>query len=390
LKKNKTIGILAFAEENGGGVTEFIRSIVENIEVKSDFNFIIYTNLNEKSFNSDDRIQIVKVTHNGSSIPKKIFRALSYIIPFIPTKFLLSKQEIEVFSESDYFYCPYISSYPHYFLKRPYFFTLHDLQEYYLYKFFTLKQHIIRRVLNKALLNQAAFVTCESKFVKNDIVNFFNIEEKKIKIFQAPPSLDYLNFSFNTKVSTQIKLKYNLPNKYFFYPAQFWKHKNHIRLVKAFHKLSISYGDIYLVFTGSEKNILLKLKNEIEVLGLKEKILFLGYIENEDMPYIYKNSLSLVMPSLFESISIPVFEALTLGVPVISSNVFGLKDQISRAGVLFDPKSTKNIYESLLLAVNNKELLKKNTKIGLSKMKKIRSNFKSDLNRLFRILINEF
>ena len=55
------------------------------------------------------------------------------------------------------------------------------------------------------------------------------------------------------------------------------------------------------------------------------------------MPYLYKLSTTSVMPTLFESISLPIWEAFYFGVPVVSSNVCALPEQVVNAGLLFDP-----------------------------------------------------
>ena len=75
-----------------------------------------------------------------------------------------------------------------------------------------------------------------------------------------------------------------------------------------------------------------------------------------------KNANFLIMPTLFESISIPIYEAFQVGTPVCCSNVVSLPDQVGDAGVIFDPNSSQSIAESELLLIDNKDL--KNTLIN--------------------------
>ena len=63
------------------------------------------------------------------------------------------------------------------------------------------------------------------------------------------------------------------------------------------------------------------------------------------------------MPTLFESISIPIFEAFQLGTPVCVSNITSLPDQVGNAGVLFDPNSINDIYKKIYSLITNNELL---------------------------------
>jgi len=87
--------------------------------------------------------------------------------------------------------------------------------------------------------------------------------------------------------------------------------------------------------------------NEIEKMNMKKFVRYLGYVADEDMPYLYKLSTALVMPTLFESISMPIWEAFYLGCPVVSSNVCALPQQVGKAGLLFDPYNTEDMAEKI-------------------------------------------
>ncbi len=65
------------------------------------------------------------------------------------------------------------------------------------------------------------------------------------------------------------------------------------------------------------------------------------------MPYLYKLSTALVMPTLFESVSLPIWESFYLGVPVVSSNVCALPEQVGDAGLLFDPHDIEDMAEKI-------------------------------------------
>ena len=70
----------------------------------------------------------------------------------------------------------------------------------------------------------------------------------------------------------------------------------------------------------------------------------------------YQLALALVMPSLYESVSIPIFEAFQLGTPVVAANVLSLPDQVGDAGLLFDPLSIDAMARSILEVTGNAEL----------------------------------
>ncbi len=91
----------------------------------------------------------------------------------------------------------------------------------------------------------------------------------------------------------------------------------------------------------------------IEKYGLSERVCHLGYVEQDDLQAIYRMATALVMPSLFESISIPIYEAFQVGTPVAASNILGIPEQVGDAGLLFDPESVASIREAILKIVRD-------------------------------------
>jgi glycosyltransferase involved in cell wall biosynthesis len=130
-----------------------------------------------------------------------------------------------------------------------------------------------------------------------------------------------------------------LPEKYFFYPAQFWEHKNHKRLIQAAALLKKDHPDIQLVFVGSQKNAYASVRALVDQLGLAENVHFLGYVPEAHMPELYRRARALVMPTFFGPTNIPPREAIALGCPVAVSDIDGSRDQMGDAALFFDPTS---------------------------------------------------
>ncbi len=95
---------------------------------------------------------------------------------------------------------------------------------------------------------------------------------------------------------------------------------------------------------------------QINKLNLTENILHLENIDQVDMPYFFKNSILTIAPTLHESISIPVFEAFYFKSPVCASGILAIKDQVSNAGLQFDPTDEASIFNSLDLMISNYDL----------------------------------
>ena len=142
--------------------------------------------------------------------------------------------------------------------------------------------------------------------------------------------------------------KYDLNNDYIFYPAQFWAHKNHIYILKALHILksesSISLGAI---FSGSDQGNLSYIKDMTKQFNLENKVRFTGFVSNEEINYLYSQSIALVMPTYFGPTNIPPLEAFKLNVPVIYSDLPGLRDQVNDAALLLNLNDPKSLVENL-------------------------------------------
>jgi glycosyltransferase involved in cell wall biosynthesis len=156
--------------------------------------------------------------------------------------------------------------------------------------------------------------------------------------------------------SKSVRQKYHLPDRFLFYPAQFWMHKNHLRLIQAIHKLHSQGYEVPLLLAGSEKNNTRMVKNLIAELHLESNVRILGYIPDEDIIGIYQAATALVMPTFFGPTNIPIVEAIYLGTPVLCSNIYGHPEQVGNAGLLFDPTSVEDIAEKILAIWTNEEL----------------------------------
>lgn len=137
----------------------------------------------------------------------------------------------------------------------------------------------------------------------------------------------------------------DVPEKYIFYPAQFWKHKNHGRLLEALARLNGEDIHVHLVCSGTGKNGYDDVCGQIKELQLEEQVTILGYVSNEEMVALYQHARALVMPTFGGPTNIPQLEAFVIGCPVATSRIFGIPEQVGEAALLFDPADVDEIAE---------------------------------------------
>lgn len=133
------------------------------------------------------------------------------------------------------------------------------------------------------------------------------------------------------------------PEKYVFYPAQFWQHKNHMNLLKAIDLLVQDIPDIHLLLVGAEKNGMKNVKRYILEHGLTDHVTITGFVSDGSLAYLYRHAVGMVMPSYFGPTNIPPLEAMALGCPTAVSNKYAMPEQVGDAGLLFNPDSPEEI-----------------------------------------------
>lgn len=267
------------------------------------------------------------------------------------SKFIIIKHLIKFLFKSkvalpnyDYLYFPSYSSYILLF-KNKFIVTIHDLQEIHFPENFSFIVKLWRKFINKYISKNSFKIICEANHVKNDINKILNISKSKIHVIQAPPCIK------ETK-NYKSEIEGLLPKKYIFYPAQFWKHKNHLNLLQAFKESNFKNNNLHILITGRKDKEYYVLKKYMDKNDLSDNILHIPFIEEEDIPTVYKNSIALFMPSYYESISIPIFEAFKYDTLVCCSNFPSLLEQAKNSAVFFNPYSVEDIKNCILTIID--------------------------------------
>ncbi len=143
-------------------------------------------------------------------------------------------------------------------------------------------------------------------------------------------------------------------------------HKNEPMLIRAFAQAQID-SNIRLLFTGKATE---ELDELISSLGLESRVSFYGFVEEEQLPSLYKGALALVFPSLYEGFGLPVIESMACGTPVITSNCTSLPEVAGDAALLVDPSSPASISSAIEKLVSDIDLQESLTQRGLDQAKK--------------------
>jgi glycosyltransferase involved in cell wall biosynthesis len=150
-----------------------------------------------------------------------------------------------------------------------------------------------------------------------------------------------------------VRARYGVPDDYIFYPAQFWPHKNHARIIEALEQLKRRDGIVVAaVFCGSHADAVRArhfelLMNMARQCGVADQIRVLDFVPDDELAALYAGARALVMPTFFGPTNIPVLEAWALGCPVLTSDIPGIREQVGDAGVLVDPRRVDELADGI-------------------------------------------
>jgi glycosyltransferase involved in cell wall biosynthesis len=223
----------------------------------------------------------------------------------------------------------------------------HDLQHRHFPQFFTPENWLKREVEYRAGCEFSRAVVASSQWVKDDIVRHYDLHPDRIVVIPlASPIQAYATPSPQDAAAT--REKYSLPENFAFYPAIPWEHKNHLRLLEAIALLRRTKGlRLNLICTGKTGPYWPKIEKKIEELQLQDQVRFVGLVSPQELQCIYQASKFVVVPTLFEASSGPIYEAWHEDVPVACSTVTSLPEQVRDAALLFDPYNIPEIATAL-------------------------------------------
>lgn len=249
--------------------------------------------------------------------------------------------------------------------------TVHDLT--------TLQVREYRRGIGPRLYNAlvtagaraANEVITDSEASKADIVEYLGIPKAGVTPIylavdrQYAPDPDIL-------LDMAVSQKYELPDSYILYLGGFELHKNVTGLLLAHSYVAQALGEDYpLVLAGKRPERVSArfpdYDSTISRLGLEDYVRWIGFIDEEDKPAVYRGASSFAFVSRYEGFGLPPLEAMACGVPVVASNRGSLPEVLGDAGFNLDPDDTRQIGGSIIATIVQEELAADMKRKGLAR-----------------------
>ncbi|MDX1688655.1 MAG: glycosyltransferase family 1 protein [Candidatus Promineifilaceae bacterium] len=248
--------------------------------------------------------------------------------------------------------------------------TVHDL--------ITLRQREYRRGVGPRLYNalvsagarEADRVITDSRFSQREIVEHLGIPESRIKAIHLAPAPQY-SADDDLLMDMAVQQKYDLPDFYVLYLGGYALHKNVTTLLQAYTYVAQAMGEDYpLVLAGKKPAPSFRFPDYDDVVRrahLQQHVRWIGYVEEEDKPAIYRGALCFAFPSRYEGFGLPPLEAMACGTPVVTSDAASLPEVVGDAAFAVEPDDERHMGGAIISLLIQEEFAREMSQKGLER-----------------------
>ncbi len=209
--------------------------------------------------------------------------------------------------------------------------TVHDLTHL---RFYSRFHSAYYNFYLKPLYRLCSAIICVSDYTRREFLEWSGMSPNKVSVVYNSVDRIYLE---NQEAA-------QLPYRYVLYPGNHRSYKNLQRLITAYAASVLPQRDIHLAMTGDVNQTLVE---HARRAGVESRLHFLGRVNDEDLPKLYKGALFVAFVSLYEGFGLPIVEAMASGVAVLTSNVSAMPEVAGNAALMVDPYSIKDIAGAL-------------------------------------------
>lgn len=208
-----------------------------------------------------------------------------------------------------------------------------------------------------------------SQHTKFDIVRLLKIPEEKITVIYLAAGEEFRPIHSRSSIRNVI-MNYQAGQNYLLHVGTLNPRKNLGFLIDIFAAVVKKFPDYKLIITGKYGWYYEGLFEKVTKLGLEKKVIFTGYVRDQDKPALYNGATLFTFPSLYEGFGLPPLEAMACGVPVVASNASSIPEVIGESGVLLAPNDVNGWVKEITILLESKKLRQKLSLAGLKQAKK--------------------
>ena len=205
-------------------------------------------------------------------------------------------------------------------------------------------------------LNSARRIITVSQISLSALIAYAGVNPAKVHVIHNGVS-EKFRPDVTVEEQAAARRHYSLPERFAFWVGDFRPEKNLSFLIHAWSRLPHHIPDPpILVLAGAQRGEYRKLRKEVEKRGMEDKVLFPGFIREDDLPAVYSAATLFVFPSLYEGFGLPPLEAMACGTPCVVSHSSSLPEVTGSAALLFNPTSLDSLEECIMRVLTDPDL----------------------------------
>jgi len=233
--------------------------------------------------------------------------------------------------------------------------TVHDLCFKICPQTFSLKSRFAFKFFFRRSLRLSDAIICPSNYTEKQLIKYYQVNPKKIFVVYDAADPVFHFIKDKNKVKKYLYKKFNLTGKYFLVVGNIEKRKLSQEIAKTFEKFSQNFSNVNLVFVGPNK-LNLKEKNNIRILG---------YVNDNDLNYLYNGAIAIIYLSLCEGFGLPLVEAMATKTPIICSKIPVFEEVCDKAALFVKDKD--DLLQTMIKIYQDKQLEKKYAQLSFKR-----------------------
>ena len=261
-----------------------------------------------------------------------------------------------------------------------------DLAVYRMPEVYKASRVILWKLQYRYIKRRANFFLAISQFTKNEIAELLHVVPDKVHVVPCACSSEMVRVVDKDRLQ-KVRDKYTLPDDFVLFVGNFNPRKNLRRLIEAFELAKMHCGIRHQLVIAGEQGWKFDKEQVLSGLSHPEDVRFIGFVPDEDMPALYSEASLFAFPTLYEGFGIPVIEAQSCGIPVLTSNCSALPEVGGDGALYVDPYDIEEIKDGIVKILQDSELSQSLIEKGLENAR--RFSWKKSAETLNEIIEKE-
>ena len=239
---------------------------------------------------------------------------------------------------------------------------------FYLYpEMHSFSKRVFFRAMMQVSSQRADWIIAISESTARDLLGMFRVMPDRVCAIPLAAESNFRRITDRDSIN-RICGQYGLrAGEYILYVGVLEPRKNIPTLLRAYQDLVAQGIREQLAIVGRRGWMFDEIFTTVQTLKLGDKVVFTGYVPNDELPYLYNGARLFVYPSLYEGFGLPVLEAMACGTPVVTSSVSSMPEIVDDAGLLVDPRDPKQLARAIEQLVVDDDLHRSLQERGLQR-----------------------